>query len=95
MGTAVTPPTRAHYLAAARLIERRGWCQGAFERLDGRVCAAGAINRAATSVAWLDFDYYQTVGSLIPFNDAPGRTKDEVLSALLGLAEVAPTEPEA
>lgn len=81
------------FLNAASLIEKRGWCQGRAMDGKGRVCLMQAIGRAAGE---LGVDTFRTSG-VWPFveevhsrlrrggtawNDAPGRTKEEVIAAL-------------
>lgn len=81
---------------AAAIIERDGWCQGDYR--DGKKrCAVGAIADARPP-DWPDrlFDAVDSaieavVGTAIlpDWNDAPGRTKDEVIAALLSAANQA------
>ncbi len=82
--------------AAALEIDMRGWTQGATQRDDGSVCMIGALRHA---LGWNDFESgnkgrYLLTGnglSCIPvnFNDAPGRTADEVKFVLrLRAAEI-------
>src|SRR5689334_7479765 len=75
----VGAPTRE----AARRIEEHGWCQG---RATGRgLCAWAAVKFTVPSAA---FDttisaLESRIGmNLITWNDAPGRTKAEVLELL-------------
>lgn len=68
---------------AAEIIRAKGWCQGKMYDDDGRCCALGAIRAAAPFgdrfKELIDaFTNYGTDG-VIKFNDADGRTKEEVL----------------
>lgn len=72
---------------AADYIEVHGWCQGNFENDDGGVCMSSALGRANSSevaMSALRTLYRQPPCSLgvIPFNDAGGRTKFEVIDVL-------------
>lgn len=83
---------------AAAYIEKHGWCQTEYQDIQGRVCMMGAIGMvvAGTPDAW---DTHHRSGELVAaveachartgtgipwYNDAPGRTKDEVLRVLRG-----------
>lgn len=77
---------KAVLLAAARLIERRGWCQGTYERR-GRLCVLGALSAAGGGRPV----YYRaterlskTIGELYlaTWNDRPGMTRTAVIAAL-------------
>jgi hypothetical protein len=82
---------------AAALIRERGWHRGDWVSSCGGLCADAAINVAAGSEA----DRYNAasyaarlvlqsrVGFLWDWNDAPSRTKDEVIAALLAAADKA------
>jgi hypothetical protein len=75
---------------AADIIERDGWCQGAFES-NGAVCALGALNKAAGSdpncgitrnpVGQAVFQLLtkRTGGNILVWNDRHERTEQEVL----------------
>lgn len=84
---------------AADLIERDGWCQGTPPE-SGPVCAGVAITRAARRGAVrlterAVFQLGEVIGqqwSVIPWNDAPGRTAAEVVGALRAAAERASGE---
>lgn len=72
---------------AAKLIEKHGWVQGCFGDKRLGYCAAGAINHVAPSgaAAGLAKDKLRQLapdGLITLWNDAPGRTKDEVVAAL-------------
>ena len=68
---------------AADEITIRGWTQGLFEDPEGRVCAVGAINRTTAQATeriragWVLTFFIQ--GQVPIWNDAPGRTQDEVV----------------
>jgi hypothetical protein len=68
---------------AADIIERDGWCQGALER-DGAVCAIGALTMAMRPTVARDRAFAALArrlggDSVARWNDAPERTKQEVL----------------
>src|SRR6516164_3781777 len=85
---------------AADLLERDGWCQREFEDAQGRYCLVGAINRALPLEVRQDLaeDLLEAaemhmskfVGAdPMRWNDRPGRTKEEVISALRRASEEA------
>lgn len=93
---AVWPVTdRDVLLRAADLLEEFGWCRGEYGgKALGRMCATQAITEAAQDLAGLG-DLYevwdaaysrftQHFGVITPtgYNDAPGRTKADVVAAL-------------
>lgn len=73
-------------LAAADYMDKYGWCQGHDWMEDGRSCIRGAMYLANGK----DVTRWQTamwhlvskIGNAVSFNDAPGRTKEEVTAAL-------------
>lgn len=72
----------------ADVIEECGWTQGTSVRR-GRVCLVQAMQRASTGPAWsqLAARVIPLVGmSLVVWNDAPGRTVEEVVALLRGIA---------
>ena len=77
-----------HIEAAADLIEREGWCQGALTSPEGGYCVEGALMQAPLWYASVTYEAAQrdltlTLGQLIPrWNDTPGRTKQKVLEML-------------
>jgi hypothetical protein len=83
--------TPSQILKKARAKVARGWCQGAMYGDNGAVCALGAVwqaegpdlrddlAREAISAAAQALDPYFT--HLADWNDAPHRTKAEVLAA--------------
>jgi hypothetical protein len=82
-------------LDAAEYIERHGWCQNQTWNEDGAVCAEGAILCAAGEThgykpaarlgAYLDL---MEVNEIADWNDAPSRTKSEVVAALREAAKL-------
>lgn len=92
-------------LFAAREAVSRGWCQGTFRDSEGRVCAVGAIRRAAggdeSAVApgitvnrALDtFIEANDIPWLVSsWNDAPNRTQNDVVAAFDRAIELAQSE---
>ena len=79
------------YLKAIEIIEQRGWCKGHLSNAQGEVCMAGAIqiatfNNASLQNKTLDL-LHETLGILISkWNDAPERTKGEVIAKLKEIA---------
>ncbi len=82
---------------AADIIVEKGWCQGTASNKEGNVCAIGALTWATYELFGPgglaeDCKYYLPAvnrlcmkinDSSIPcWNDAPGRTKQEVVAAL-------------
>jgi hypothetical protein len=74
-------PWRKGLLAAADYIEQHGWCQH-IGKINGHVCASVALNMVGCpNMSWLALTHL--VGRSIPrWNDAPGRTKEEVVAAM-------------
>ena len=70
--------------AAADYIREHGWCQNVLES-DGRVCMYGAIERIAPEHDNRSRMLIEALRENVPeyliaqFNDASGRTKEEVL----------------
>lgn len=76
-------------LLAATKIDTVGLCKGVAYHLDGRMCTLGAIQNAGgtefrnTYRAEKAFRKYLYPGdSISAWNDAPARTKEEVVTAL-------------
>jgi hypothetical protein len=86
---------------AAELLGERGWCQGEIEDGDGRMCAVGAIRRAASEVMHTRHSWSESVAlnrlrgqvrtremhSIPRWNDAPERTAEDVILAMKRAAE--------
>jgi len=75
------------YLKAIEVIEQKGWCKGHLQNTQGEVCMAGAIQIATFNNASLQKKalnlMHKTLGILISkWNDAPERTKGEVIAKL-------------
>lgn len=89
-------PERRLLWEAARLIEERGHARGALVTSDGRMCALGALNCAATgdprdTLKRSNVPGYAKAfnairaragGSIVSWNNAPERTASEVIQAL-------------
>lgn len=78
-------------LRAADYIEERGWCQLRYHTRAGHVCAYGAILSIEGDIsvrrkAEVRFSRFHDVLSMENYNDAPGRTKEEVVAALRAAA---------
>jgi len=85
-------------LEAADYIERLGWCQGVHENGQGEVCAMGAIchcyrggdltrrRQNGDLVAIHRLQNYVGPSYVGDWNDASGRTKDQVVAALRAAA---------
>src|SRR5258706_10944450 len=76
-----------HLLRAIDYIQQHGWCQGEAYGPNGTVCALGALDKTKER---LDH-YFDAISRLLPFiggktvyrwNDACGRTKDEVIKVM-------------
>src|SRR5882672_7894855 len=79
------------YLKAIEIIEQRGWCRGKLVNGRGEVCMAGAIQVATTESYKLQQRalnlMHSTLGTFISkWNDAPERTKNEVIAKLREIA---------
>lgn len=87
----VAPEVRDVLLGAAEVIAERGWCQGRYLDSSGAVCIEGSLRRAAQPShdhlfeACLAVD--RNVGrDIVAWNDAPGRTAEEVIAKLREVA---------
>lgn len=73
--------------AARALLERQGWCQGVYRNMNGSYCAAGALRAVCddfstnNSAAVLILRSVPGALLLSDWNDAPERTRDEILEA--------------
>ena len=87
----ITDPVARVLWDAARYIREHGWCQNKIQDAAGQVCLLGAIRKAngfeddanegvRAMRAFLAVDYPHN------WNDSPGRTSSEVISALEGCA---------
>jgi hypothetical protein len=94
--TASTPAEVAAVLrAAATRLETKGWCQGDSGEEEGPNCLAGALNLVAGRAdrqqsarrAFNAFVRSGDVHVVWPWNDAPGRTADEVIATLRACAD--------
>ncbi len=70
---------------ARQLLIDKGWCQGKYKNFDGQYCSLGAIN-AVTKSNKLQEEARKILKGVLPiqisnWNDAPGRTKQQVLGA--------------
>ena len=79
----------------ANLLESRGWTQKQYTNAQGRMCLLGA---SAELFFWGEqnapLEYLRTyldTWNLTAWNDAPGRTQEEVITTLRSAAEKART----
>lgn len=79
---------------AADVLERDGWCQGTHTDPYGRRCAFGALQVARAYSDIRDDGslkvyrlLHERTGGVIDWNDAPGRTKQEVLALFRNTAD--------
>lgn len=86
------PTKRDVLLRAAEILERDGWCQG--KVYDGDACCmvgAFMLARIHSPVEGHPFPAWPLpdIDGMVPgkWNDAPGRTKEEVVAKLRELAE--------
>lgn len=84
-------PTAATLLRAADYIEEHGWCQGESVKPDGSVCIYGALYAVTRDDVAASYDADIALRHRLKtlpeyWNDAPGRTKAEVLKAMRGAA---------
>ena len=74
---------------AINLLKTCGWIQGGLGSFSQGYCAFGAIERSATSIITLTLAVLAAetaIGGRTPlasWNDAPGRTKEQVVEALV------------
>jgi hypothetical protein len=83
-------------LDTADYIERHGWCQNVYQNGLGNVCIMGALSRIVHRPVQLPegrimeilprLTKYLGVTRVDSWNDAPGRTKEQVVDALRGAA---------
>ncbi len=87
-----TEPWRKALNDAADYIEKHDWRQGALVDIDGKVCALGAIvfsghyDDAEAREALKKYLSGTPWVSIAEWNDAPGRTKEEVIAAFRNAA---------
>ncbi len=88
-----TEPWRKLLNDAADYIEEHGWCQGELRDEMGQVCILGAIASIPDPEDWeprsVALKALRAItGSPFPdnWNDAPGRTKEEVIAAFRNAA---------
>lgn len=82
------------FTKAADVLEAFGWIQGTFGNIESGFCALGAIGRAEDELGRIGTDLEplhaairhasggQATPSIVVWNDAPGRTQAEVVTAL-------------
>lgn len=81
------PQTLTDAEKAKSLLLERGWCQGPYSTIDDPICLVSALwyvtnidhNAVAQAVEAMGF---RSPRDAIQWNDAPGRTLDEVLERL-------------
>lgn len=78
------PSSRQYLMDTANYIREHGWCQNAVETTDGRVCVWGAIQKVGKPKEDTIMLLYSFLGvdSIGLWNDLPGRTAEEVISAI-------------
>ena len=84
---------------AAQLLREKGWCQKAFSETDGSLCILGALTIAddpdfppskhgglvPPKITAIANEFLSQLGIAIwQWNDAPGRTKEQVIALLEG-----------
>jgi hypothetical protein len=91
-------PWQQLLLDAAALIDKVGWCQGTAVNHQGQLCAAGAMYYS-NKVVYLHGDlsvynearnhFLDTIKdhNVPTWNDAPGRTQEEVVAAMRKAAQ--------
>lgn len=93
------PQTIADLRAAADLLEQDGWCQGTWHPADGAHCVGHALyvvtaraeteeakNRRLNRVIYA-FAAHVGMRAITAWNDAEGRTQEQVITALRGAAD--------
>jgi hypothetical protein len=78
---------------AANYMDEHGQCKGILWTNDGRVCLLGAVAKVCDNYelkeqCWAALHKHsgESVGQLAKWNNAPERTKDEVVSRLKDIA---------
>ena len=70
-------------MKAWELLEQKGWCQGAMVDSTGRICAFQAVIQVYGYGSPEESRVSELLhGPITRWNDAPGRTKEEVIEAL-------------
>jgi hypothetical protein len=91
----ITEPWRQILLDAADLIEEKGWIQGTFYKRGEGYCIFGALTKVASKhdnsqshlrAAQHQLQRHKSRRSIMRWNDADGRSKEEVLTALRTVA---------
>ena len=94
----MTAQVAADLRAAAEVLRRDGWTQGDYEKADGCKCLSGALRSVCGGIDSTEPERYlpawgylrALIGrEAITWNDAPGRTADEVIAALEAAADAA------
>jgi hypothetical protein len=85
-------------LKAAELLERRGWCQNELTNPEtGAYCVLGALQTVCLVDYFIESEAREILrnkvygeppetGSLVDWNDEPGRTATEIISTLRAAA---------
>ena len=75
-------------LEAADIIEKRGWCRGAFDGPSGELCIVGAVLAATgTGGPWQEAHRrLMRLGRSMGWNDAICASKDDAVQALRSAA---------
>lgn len=86
-------PVAKLLLDTADYLEGHGWCQGAAQDSKGRMCVLGAMSSVFVGPAYENYSegvarVLKQTGAfeIAGWNDAPGRTQDEVVSMLRAAA---------
>lgn len=78
-------------LKMADYIEKHGWCQGRLENPCGAVCARGALFKVTTNPVYQNVEARLSkcvggerdpVNNVVNWNNAPERTKEEVVAMM-------------
>jgi hypothetical protein len=89
-----TNEVSSQLLAAADLLREHGWCQNQYIDDKGCICLISALSLVPASVRVLIMVHHAAGTNGAPaWNDAPGRTKEDVLDLLEGLAAKAVSVP--
>lgn len=72
-------------LDAAKYIEKQGWCQYTIRDKKDRVCLIGAFHALGTLIVWPEVARkmgFSFAHDPVIWNNAPGRTAEEVIARL-------------
>lgn len=82
------------YMDAADILQKRGWTQGESVNDQGECCVIGALMLANSN--WATYQPLKRIVNcqcIVEWNDAKGRTRQQVIDALRDAASLVMTNP--